>query len=597
MSKQTVATLVKQLRKAADAYYETATPIMSDTAYDALVDQLRTLVPEHPFFSEVGATPSVGVVPLPVAMPSLDKRKPENFKVLVSGKPYCIFDKLDGISALWVTGYSMTPQLLLRGNGLQGQDVSHCVKGIQGLKSLAVPKALIRGELIVPKGVLGEGVLARNWVNGQLHQKTPVLDDLQKVRFVAYQVCGSTSLTRSQQMTWLTNQGFETCWWSLETAPSLERLQELFKGRRAESAYECDGLVVGEDQVPVEVKGSSNPSDAFAFKMAVDDQRATTVVREVDWASSRTGNWVPRLRFDPVKIGTATIEYCTGIHAKFIKENRLGPGARVVIRRSGDVIPCLDQVLEPAAVWSEPPEGRWTWDTTETHALDTTEEATPEKLALEMAHSLVCLGIEGISKVTAKKLVEAGSYKTLKQVWDAPLTGLKAAIGPGNGQKLFDGLRGLAVTEDKWMRAYCGWPKGFGETRITGLLAVESDPAKWSGLAKPPKGQSVEAFAEVVKAVPEYLVWRKQFSCAAVATVAAVPTVATVTKGTYGMTGFRDADLQSKLAAAGWVFKDSVTASTAFLLVVDGAKETTKVAAARKAGIRIVARSEASSLL
>lgn len=599
MSKQTVATLVKQLRKAAEAYYETATPLMSDAAYDALVDQLRTLVPEHPFFSEVGATPSVGVVPLPVAMPSLDKRKPETFKALAQGKSYCIFDKLDGISALWVTGYSATPQLLLRGNGLQGQDVSHCVKGIQGLKCLAVPKALIRGELIVPKGVLGEGVLARNWVNGQLHQKTPVLDDLQKVRFVAYQVCGSTPLTRSQQMTWLTNQGFETCWWASEVTPSLERLQGLFKSRRAESKYECDGLVVGEDQVPVEVKGSSNPSDAFAFKMAVDDQRATTVVREVDWASSRTGNWVPRLRFDPVKIGTATIEFCTGIHAKFIKENHLGPGARVVIRRSGDVIPCLDKVLEPATVWSEPPEGRWTWDATETHALDTTEEATPEKLALEMAHSLVHLGIEGISKVTAKKLVDAG-YKTLKQVWDAPVAGqqpvvgLQAAIGPINGQKLFDGLRGLAVSEDKWMRAYCGWPKGFGETRITGVLAVEADPTKWSALAKPPKGQSVEAFAEVVKAVPGYLAWRKQFACAV---VAAVPTVVAVTKGTYGMTGFRDADLQTKLATAGWVFKDSVTASTAFLLVADGAKETTKVAAARKAGVRIVTRSEASSLL
>lgn len=154
MSKQTVAALVKQLHKAADAYYETATPLMSDAAYDALVDQLRSLVPEHPFFSEVGAMPSVGVFQLPVAMPSLDKKKPESFKVLGSGKSYCIFDKLDGISALWSTGYTATPQLLLRGNGLQGQDVTHCAKGIQGLKSLAVPKAFIRGELIVPKGVL-----------------------------------------------------------------------------------------------------------------------------------------------------------------------------------------------------------------------------------------------------------------------------------------------------------------------------------------------------------------------------------------------------------------------------------------------------------
>jgi hypothetical protein len=212
-----------------------------------------------------------------------------------------------------------------------------------------------------------------------------------------------------------------------------------------------------------------------------------------------------------------------------------------------------------------------------------------------MAHSLGHLDIEGISKVTAKKLVEAG-YKTLKQVWDAPVAGLQAAIGPGNGHKLFDALRDVRVTEEKWMRAYCGWPKGFGETRIVATLVVEADVSKWTGLAKPPKGQSAEAFAEVVKAVPGYLAWRKQFGSVAVASVGPVASVAPH-KGNYGMTGFRDADLQAKLAAAGWVLKDTVTSTTAVLLVADGAKETTKVAAARKAGVRIVARSEASSLL
>ena len=600
MSKQTVAALVKQLRKAADAYYETATPLMSDAAYDALVDQLRSLAPEHPFFSEVGATPSTGVVQLPVAMPSLDKRKPESFKALPSGKSYCIFDKLDGISALWVTGYSATPQLLLRGNGLQGQDVSHCTKGIQGLKQLAIPKALIRGELIVPKGVLAEGTLARNWVNGQLHQKAPSLEDLQKIRFVAYQVCGSTPLTRSQQMTWLTNQGFETCWWSLETAPGLERLQDLFKSRRTESKYECDGLVVGEDQIPAEIKGSSNPSDAFAFKMAVDDQRATTVVREVEWASSRTGNWVPRLRFDPVKIGTATIEYCTGIHAKNIKENCLGPGARVVIRRSGDVIPCLDQVLEPAVTWSEPPANRWTWDATETHALDTTEEATPDKLALEMAHSLVSLGVDGYSKTSTKKLVQAG-IRELKDLTKASKHDLQEILGSVNGEKLYTAFQDLVATETTWARAWCGWPKGFGEARILAAFAAEADMTKWPMRTKPPHGMSMTAFTEVQKAVPAYLAWRE-----AIGIKAGVPILndsctccgpIVEPKGNYAMTGFRDADLQTKLAAAGWVFKDTVNSSTKVLLVADGAKESTKVAAARKAGVRIVVRSEASSLL
>ncbi len=594
MDPPTVDLLVQRLRSAARAYYETDTPLLTDAQYDDLVEDLRRLAPNHPFFQEVGALPTVGVVTLPVPMPSLDKRKPDGFKPLKPGVQYCVSDKLDGISALWVTGYSVTPQLVLRGNGLQGQDVTPCAKAIQGLCKLAIPKAYVRGELIVPKGVLAEGILARNWVNGQLHQKTPMLEDLQKIHFVAYQVCGTTTLSRSQQLTWLSNQGFETCWSIVEPSPSLQRLQDLFKSRRAESKYECDGIVVGEDQVPALVKGASNPSDAFAFKMAVDDQRAMTIVREVEWASSRTGNWVPRLRFDPVKIGTATIEYCTGIHAKFIKENRLGPGARIMIRRSGDVIPCLDQVLEPATTWSEPPTGRWSWDESGTHAVDTTQEATPEKLALELAHQLESLGIEGISKVTCKKLVDK-HCKTLKQVWDARLEDLQAAIGPGNGQKLFTALRTLAVPELKWIRAYCGWPKGFGETRATALLALESNPSHWSRLTAPPKGQSAESFAEVLKAVPGFVAWRSQFPSGAVP-VPSAPPQPVASKGVYCMTGFRDTGLQATLAAAGYTFKDTVSASTAFLLIADGAKETTKIAAARKAGIRIVPRSEAATL-
>ena len=69
--------LVARLREAAKAYYETDTPIMSDAEYDELIEELRLAAPNHPFLKEVGATPGVGVVSLPVPMPSLDKKKPD----------------------------------------------------------------------------------------------------------------------------------------------------------------------------------------------------------------------------------------------------------------------------------------------------------------------------------------------------------------------------------------------------------------------------------------------------------------------------------------------------------------------------------------
>ena len=588
-----VESIVARLREASKAYYETATPIMSDAEYDELIDHLTQQAPNHPFLKEVGSAPGGTVVKLPVPMPSLDKRKPDSLKLTdTTNGPYVIMDKLDGISALWVSGGNQPNQLLLRGNGTEGQDVSHCRKGIQGLIESIGTRVMIRGELILPKANI-TGTLARNWVNGVLHQKEPSTDDLKKILFIAYQVCEPRTLTRSQQMNWLANRGFQVAWHMNLPRLSTEALQTFFKQRREESDYECDGIVVGQDRVPAQT--TSNPKDGYAFKMPLDDQRAQTIVQEVEWQSSRTGNWIPRLRFTPVTIGTATIEFCTGFHAQYIEQNKLGPGATIIIRRSGDVIPVCDSILVPATTWSPPPEGQWEWDTNHVHARDISTESSPEKLALEMAHQLVSLGIEGISKVSAKKLVEGG-IPTLEQLKTAQQATVQQLIGSVNGEKLSKAFETAqrTATEAQWIRAFLGWPKGFGTTRIEANLAIEPSVEKWVTLTTVPKGQSAAAFQEVCKAVPAYLAWRSKFGQPSTPIVAPPKPIAT--KGQYVMSGFRDTTLQTKLEEAGWKEQDRITKTTTVLLVPDTAKETQKVKVAREAGVRIVMRSEASGL-
>jgi NAD-dependent DNA ligase len=384
----------------------------------------------------------------------------------------------------------------------------------------------------------------------------------------------------------------------------------MFEKRRKESPYECDGLVVGRNTVPLLEAG--NPKDAYAFKMPVDDQRAESTVLDVEWASSRTGNWIPRIRFEPVKIGTATIEYCTGFHASFIRDNAVSPGAKILVRRSGDVIPTLEKVLVAGPTgWKQPPEGRWKWDTNGVHAVDTSEEASPEKLALEMAHQLVALGIEGVSKTTCKKIVEGG-IRTLYDLMVASVNRVQELIGKVNGEKLKTSLEPAMKNAPlaAWIKSFLGWPKGFGDKRIEACLALEPDVSKWANCGgKVPKGMSAEAFAEVVKQVPAYLAWRERFPpskvVAAGIDITPVPTIQLTNgnvlvptiKGYYVMSGFRDADLQKRLLVAGWRMDDKVKRTTQFLLVPDDAKETVKVKTARDAGVRIVLRSAVDSLL
>jgi hypothetical protein len=210
--------------------------------------------------------------------------------------------------------------------------------------------------------------------------------------------------------------------------------------------------------------------------------------------------------------------------------------------------------------------------------------------------------------------------EVLHDVYTAAASRLQGILGKVNGEKLRQGLDTAVktATEAQWIKAYLGWPKGFGDARIQSCLALEKYIEKWPQVKSVPKGMSAGSFEEIKKAVPEYLKWRSDFPVTVtvpdkvVAAVAPVLpnmspvhmvtlsngiTFAPTIKGYYVMSGFRDADLQTRLHARGWKLDDKVKKTTKFLLVPDEARETTKVKAAREAGIQIIARSEAETIL
>jgi NAD-dependent DNA ligase len=162
----TLPEIVKKLRAASDAYYNTGKSLMTDDEYDELRDELAKRSPSHPFLKEVGAAVGSGAIPLPYIMASLNKIKPgtgavESFKAKSTGKIWVLSEKLDGISALWHEG-----RLYLRGDGQMGVEVTKFAPHIQGLKVCEHP---VRGELVVARAEpCVAGTLARSWVNGQL---------------------------------------------------------------------------------------------------------------------------------------------------------------------------------------------------------------------------------------------------------------------------------------------------------------------------------------------------------------------------------------------------------------------------------------------
>ena len=575
--------LVTLLKASQHAYYETGTPLLTDAEYDARIEELRRIAPNHVFLKQIGPTPSTGKVTLPVPMSSLTKIKPDSVGSWKKKGPFVFSEKLDGISALWCSGPG---SLYLRGDGIVGQDVRHIVPHIQGLVR-RIGHWIIRGELIAPKNLFPD-TLARNWVNGMVHQSSPPKEQLQKIRFVAYQVLEPKGLTRSQQFSWLTNQGFEVAW--NRTSASLNELSVAFQERRATSVYTCDGIVVGTDTIP-ETPTEEDPKDAVAYKEVSEDQCATTTVQAVEWEASKTGAWIPRLRFEPVVIGSATIQYCTAFHAQYVQENRLGVGAIVRIRRSGDVIPIVDAVLTPAKEVQMP--SAWEWDATKTHARVLAPEENDTIVAKYLTHTLTALGIEHIRDASTKKLVEKG-IRSLADILRTPATTLQTILGSVHGLHLATQTPKAVQTVDSLvlMQAYPGWPRGLGTSKLKALYECEKDPSHWSSYKGSVKGLSADSVVSLADSVPAYLAWLQEV-VGLVPRSGVVQTVVQTPKTILGevvLSGFRDTDLQKRLQDAGYSISETVKKTTKALFVETLEQTTGKVQKAHQYGVPVYPR-------
>ena len=581
--------IVKKLKTASDAYYNTGQPIMTDEEYDELRDKLEAMCPTHPFLTSVGATPRGSTVRLPFCMPSLQKIKPRTGTVeKFAGRAttFVASDKLDGLSALWSSG---SGSLYLRGDGEDGVEIKNYVKHIQGLVNTV--RCVVRGEIITQ----GE---TRAWVNGVLHHSSPSPADAKKLHFVAYEVLEPAGLNRLAQFNFLEIHGFEIPWRAAIPSRDLtdSTLEALFRKRRQESKYATDGIVVGIDCVPQwQTLGttSSLPKDCVAFKMVISDQCADTVVKQILWAPSYQGYIIPRIQIEPVQVKDVRIEFISGHNAKLLVEKRLGVGARIRIRRSGDVIPTVDAVLEGSDTIPFP--SAYEWDATHVHiCVPKDQAATAETLAVKLSHFASSLSVPNLGPGLIKKLVEAG-YTTPRMLMELSTEKWCEAIGKGNGVKIQKAFidRVRSANEMELMIASSLMPRGVGETKLTILFQKEPDWKKWSltnltGL----QGWSNESLSDFLTLLPRYEAWRKEQFPMTVVPIGVVAPLQTKTNANLFIvvTGFRSAEFEAACLQKGIVVLPSLT-KQAQVLVTAGSDSSTKAKKAGDMGIRILERS------
>jgi NAD-dependent DNA ligase len=166
-----------------------------------------------------------------------------------------------------------------------------------------------------------------------------------------------------------------------------------------------DGVIVTHNKLYK--RTNKNPEYAFAFKMVLSDQTAETFVVDVIWSPSKDGYLKPRIRVDPVQVGGVTIEYTTGFNGAFIRDNKIGVGAKVKLIRSGDVIPYIEEVIDPALQAKMPPEGSYEWTESNIDIIlkDYTSDDTVKAKNIEIFFKL--MEVPEIGKGIATKLIEA----------------------------------------------------------------------------------------------------------------------------------------------------------------------------------------------
>ena len=598
-----LASLEARLTQANWAYHNTDTPIMTDDEYDILLEQLRTLSPTHPLLNTIGANPNAGIS-LPVPLASLDKVRMGEAGLARwqkrCGPQACIAsEKLDGLSGLYTCPPRGKSTLYLRGNGVKGVDVSRV------LSSLAVPTTpcMVRGEIVLPKADTPAGSIGRSLVNGWVHRSldvtAPLAKELAKVHFVAYQVITPSGMTRSQQITWLNTNGFRTPAWKKLPPPLTETsLYDLLVKSKDESAYPLDGIVLGTDTVPVQLTELKNPPDAVAFKASLEEQKQATTVVQVEWNVSRLGVWIPRIQIEPVVIGGAKIEWLTGHSAKLMNESQIGPGARIVVRRSGDVIPTLDSVVTPCPSGASlPPAGSWAWDENRVHAImsEGAVEGGTSLAVKTLLHAFQTLGVEGIGPGLVANLVKQGitSFPAMLTASDASL---REALGPGRAVTVKVGLTERVAAADigTLMIASNLLPRGVGERKLRPLFAKDPSPRRWVLANQTIDGWSKETLDGLLAVLPAVLVWcekvkpgSSEVSASAAAKASPAALAATAVNKTVAFTGVRpDANLLAAMTRSGWGMVDSLTKSTSLLVHSDSTGESGKLRKARADGIQ-----------
>ncbi|UAW99404.1 NAD-dependent DNA ligase LigA [Halopseudomonas nanhaiensis] len=392
-----VQALRDQLNEHNHRYYVLDEPSIPDAEYDRLFNELKQLETDNPDLilpdsptQRVGGAPlsAFGTVAHDVPMLSLgnafeeqdmldfDRRVREGLDLpegdlLGEAQPieYCCEPKLDGLAVSLLYEDGVLTRGATRGDGTTGEDITANVRTIRNvplrLRGAGWPRVLeVRGEVYMTKAGFeqlnerqresGGKTFAnpRNAAAGSLRQLDSGITASRPLEFCCYGIGRfEGELPRTQVGILEALRG-----WGLMISRELKRVVGVqgcldyyrdMGERRANLTYEIDGVVFKVNDLGYQRElgfRSREPRWAIAHKFPASEE--LTELLDVEFQVGRTGAITPVARLRPVQVAGVTVSNATLHNMDEVARLGVMIGDTVIIRRAGDVIPQVMQVVQ-----------------------------------------------------------------------------------------------------------------------------------------------------------------------------------------------------------------------------------------------------------
>lgn len=383
-AKKRTEELTHELHRHNHSYYVLDNPQISDYEFDQLLKELEKLEQQYPeFASPDSPTQRVGgqvtkkftsvkhKYPMMSLGNTYSREELEEFdarirKLVNEPFSYVCELKYDGIAIGLTYQNGRLVQALTRGDGVEGDDVTHNVRTIRSIP-LVLPSDNIpaefeaRGEIIMPhksfielnkiKEQNNEALFAnpRNAASGSLKLQDSALVSKRNLDCFIYGLLGDSLPFQShnenlqQAKAW----GFKVS--SLTRLCEninqvMEYIEEIAE-ERLNLPYDIDGIVIKVNQYSVQEElGFTSKAPRWAISYKYKAEQGITILKDVTYQVGRTGAVTPVAKLSPVLVAGTTVKRASLYNADKMDELDLHYGDTVFVEKGGEIIPKIVMV-------------------------------------------------------------------------------------------------------------------------------------------------------------------------------------------------------------------------------------------------------------